>query len=89
MKRKKTIQYWLAELDVHENPTLIDGAHRNRAGVNKAAYLMGALHLGKPNRKFAVARVELTECLPSGKGVNRGAVDACNLMRKAVRHGDR
>jgi hypothetical protein len=75
------IQYWLAELDQYGNPTLIDGAHSDRQGANKAAYLIMAMKLGKPDRKFAVARVELSECMPSAAGVNLEMVRTINNMR--------
>lgn len=76
-------QYWLAELDQHGNPTLIDGAHSSAAGANKAAYLIKSMGLGKPDRKFAVAKVQLSDCVPSAKGVNHKAVDTINMMRAA------
>jgi len=28
-------QYWLARLDEHDNPTLIDGSHDSEEGVNR------------------------------------------------------
>lgn len=80
--RMKT-QYWLAELDQHGNPTLIDGAHSRASGANKAAYLIGALGLGKPNRNFAIAQIKLTPCSPSSKGVNHKAIDTLNAARMA------
>lgn len=73
-----SVQYWLAELDQHGNPTLIDGMHSEPEGANHAAYLIQAMHLGKPNRRFAVARVDLSPCIPSAKGANRGAIKAIN-----------
>jgi len=79
------IQYWLAELDQHGNPKLIDGAHSDAEGANKAAYLIRAMGLGKPDRKFAVARVELSECVPSSVGVNHDAIGAVNQMRRSIR----
>ncbi|MGB6724501.1 MAG: hypothetical protein WBE74_01275 [Terracidiphilus sp.] len=75
-------QYWLAELDQYGNPTLIDGSHSNAQGANQAAYLIQAMKLGKPNRRFAVARVELSECVPSAAGVNTEAVKTINMMQK-------
>jgi hypothetical protein len=78
----RTPQYWLAELDQYDNPTLIDGSHDSAEGANKAAYLIQAMALGKPNRRFAVAKVELSECVPSDKGVNMKAVAAINRMRR-------
>ena len=70
----RTPQWWLAELDQHGNPKLIDGSHSDRAGADQAAYIIGALGLGGTNRRFAVARVELSEVLPNSAGVNHEAV---------------
>lgn len=78
----RTPQYWLAELDMHGNPTLIDGSHDSPKGANKAAYLIDALHLGNPNRVFAVAKVILTECVPSDNGVDHEAVRSINTLRQ-------
>jgi len=74
-------QYWLAELDQYDNPTLIDGSHDSSEGATQAAYLIQTMHLGKPNRRFAVARVELSECVPSSKGVNHQAIRTINRMK--------
>ena len=74
------VQYWLAELDVHGNPKLIDGAHDSADGANKAAYLIEALGM-KRDRRFVVARVELSECVPSAAGVNHDAVRQINNAR--------
>jgi hypothetical protein len=74
------IQYWLAELDQYGNPTLIDGAHSDAQGANRAAYLITALKLGISNRRFAVARIELSECKPSAAGVNLEAVSRALLI---------
>lgn len=78
----KTVQWWLAELDQYGNPKLIDGAHSTPAAVNKAAYLIKSLHLGYADRRFAVARVELTECIPSDNGVNHAAIAQLNSTRR-------
>ena len=81
------LQWWLAELDAHGNPTLVDGAHATREGADRAAYLIAAMNLG-PGKRYAVARVELSEPQPSSKGVNPKAVDAINRSRRALRkHG--
>jgi hypothetical protein len=77
------VQYWLAELDQHGNPELIDGAHSNAQGASQAAYLIKAMSLsGDRPRKFAIARVELSECAPTAAGVNLEAVRAINMMRE-------
>lgn len=78
-------QYWLAELDQYDNPKLIDGSHDSPKGANKAAYLIAAMRLGAPNRRFAVAKVELSECVPSSDGVDHEAIQAINDARKGGR----
>lgn len=80
----RTPQYWLAELDQYGNPTLIDGSHSDAEGANQAAYLIGAMRLGKPNRTYAVARVELSPCVPSAKGVNHEAIRTINAAKQKV-----
>lgn len=77
----RTPQYWLVELDQHGNPKLIDGSHDSPEEVNRAAYLIRTMGLGDPNRRFAVAKVELTECVPTSRGVNHEAVDAIRAAR--------
>ncbi len=81
----RKIQYWLAELDQYGNPKMIDGAHSTRAGANKAAYLIRAMGLGKPDRHFAVAKVELSDCVPSSKGANHSAILEINMARRGVK----
>lgn len=78
----RTPQYWLAELDQYGNPKLIDGSHSTPEGVNEAAYLIKAMNLGNPNRKFAVAAVHLSECVPSSNGVDHEAITAINTVRR-------
>jgi hypothetical protein len=78
------VQYWLAEISEHGNPRLIDGAHSNEEGANRAAWLIKAMNLGNPNRRFAVARVELIECNPTAAGVNLDAVRTINMMRESI-----
>lgn len=75
-------QYWLAELDQYDNPKLIDGSHHDPEGARMARYIIESLGLGQPNRRFAIAKVELSECIPSSKGVNR---DAIQTLRKVAR----
>ncbi len=80
------VQFWLAELDQHGNPKLIDGAHSNAEGANRAAYLIKAMNLGgNQPRNFAVARVELSECVPTAAGVNLEAIRTINMMQKSNR----
>jgi hypothetical protein len=80
------VQYWLAEIDQHGNPKLIDGAHANAQGANRAAWLIKAMNLGGDRpRQFAIARVELSECVPTAAGVNLEAVRTINLMQERTR----
>lgn len=72
--RLRSPQYWLAELDQYDNPKLIDGSHDSAAGATKAAYIINALQLGPTNRRFAVAKVILSECVSDDKGVNQEAI---------------
>jgi hypothetical protein len=81
MSELRTPQYWLAELDRYGNPTLIDGSHHDAEGANQAAYLIRSMRLGRQDRKFAVAKVELTECIPSSKGVNHEAIATINAAK--------
>lgn len=78
------VQWWLAAIDTHGNPTLTDGAHADRAGADQAAYLIEALGVGK-GKKYAVARVELSEPKPNADGVNQEAIAQCNLAALAAR----
>ena len=57
----RTPQYWLAELDQWDNPTLIDGSHSTEDGPRRAAAIIRTLGLGRPGRRFAIARVELVQ----------------------------
>jgi len=75
------VQWWLAELDLYGNPALADGAHSDRAGADKAMHLFKALHLDA-GRRFAVARVELSEPKPRGDGVNHEAIKTLNDARR-------
>ena len=77
------VQWWLAELDRYGNPALTDGAHSDRAGADRAAYLIESMGLGK-GRKFAVARVELTTPVPNSSGVNHEAVAEINRAAMAA-----
>ena len=59
-------QWWLAELDQYGNPTLVDGAHSDRSGAERAMEIrleIAAKGLSTfiRGKKFAIARVELTE----------------------------
>jgi hypothetical protein len=71
------VQWWLASLDQHGNPTLCDGAHATREGPEKAAYLFGQLGLGRGQR-YACARVEITPVEARAHGANGSALRALN-----------
>ncbi|WP_155257350.1 MULTISPECIES: hypothetical protein [Burkholderia] len=79
------VQWWLAELDQYGNPKLSDGAHSERAGADKAMYLIKNLGLDTKGKRWAVARVELSEPRPSANGVNMEAVATCRSMVDATR----
>ncbi|WP_309601161.1 hypothetical protein [Burkholderia multivorans] len=79
------VQWWLAELDQYGNPKLSDGAHRERASADKAMYLIKNLGLDNKGKRWAVARVELSEPRPSANGVNMEAVATCRAMVDAAR----
>ena len=81
--QRENVQWWLAELDRYGNPALTDGAHGDRAGADRAAYLIESMGLGK-GRKFAVARVELTKPVPNSSGVNHDAVAEINRATMAA-----
>ncbi len=80
------VQWWLATIDRYGYPTLTDGAHGGRAGADQAAYLIDALGVGQ-GKKYAVARVELSEPRPNADGVNHEAVAQCNLAARASNGG--
>ena len=81
MSEPRTIgeQWWLAELDPHGNPSLIDGAHSSRDGADQAKYLFDRLGFSG-DRRLVVARVTLSEVKPSSKGVNEEALGALNSI---------
>lgn len=76
-------QWWLASLDRYGNPTLVDGAHSDRTGVEKALYLRQRLSLAKDERYGAV-RLEVFDVEPVAYGANEEAVDIVN----SARYGD-
>lgn len=63
--------YWLAELDVHGNPTLVDGSHSERSGAERAYYLYQQLGYAGGVKRFAVARVEISEVTANAEGVDQ------------------
>ncbi|KGB99554.1 hypothetical protein [Burkholderia cepacia] len=79
------VQWWLAELDQHGNPKLSDGAHSERAGADKAMYLIKNLGLDTKGKRWAVARVELFDPRPSSGGANMEAGATCRAMVNVAR----
>lgn len=78
-------QWWLVELDQYGNCSrMVDGAHEDADGCNRAAYLIKAMHLSSENYRFAVAKIELFPCEPSSKGVNQAAIQQNNKARRAL-----
>lgn len=68
------VQWWLARLDGHGNPTLCDGAHSDRAGAEQAYFIIKSLGLNKTGSRYAVARVELSPATGTADGVNMDAI---------------
>lgn len=66
-------QFWLAEVDQHGNPRLVDGSHATRQGVEQAAYLYANLGMGK-GKSYACAEVVLTPVDAVAHDVNEEAV---------------
>jgi hypothetical protein len=77
-------QYWLAEVDQYDNPKLVDGPHSDANGPRRARFLIEAMHLGKTARKFAIAKVELSPCVPSAAGINLDAVRTINAAQARI-----
>lgn len=72
-------QFWLASLDQYGNPKLVDGAHKDREGVEQAAYLIARLGLGKGER-YACAEVILTPVEAAAHGANEDALRTLNQI---------
>lgn len=73
------VQWWLAELDRYGNPRLCDGAHSERAGAEKAAYLYQRLGLEKGQR-YGVVRVEIWPAEARPHDANEAAIGALNAI---------
>lgn len=90
VKEPATVQWWLAELDKHGNPTLTDGAHSDLAGVEEALYLIQKIAcLGERGRKFAAVRVEIYEVEAAPHHANMDAIRTLNdaAQRMEAEHG--
>ena len=72
-------QWWLAELDMHGNPRLTDGAHGQRAGAEEALTLIQRMGLAN-ERRFAIAEVRLTEPTGEHGPLNDEAIATLNAI---------
>lgn len=79
MNDLRSPQFWLAEIDQHGNPTLHDGSHDDRAGVEQAAYLLTRLGFSK-GKRYACAEVILTEVEAKPHGANEDALSTLNSI---------
>jgi len=73
-------QYWLAELDVHGNPTLTDGAHDDTDGANEALYLYKRLGFYKEDVRYAIAKIEIMDVEDKAFKINEDAAESCKEM---------
>lgn len=74
---KPEVQWWVADLDRHGNPTLSDGAHSDREGCEKAIYIMERLGLRKGQR-MGICRVEIFPPAAKPHGANEDALGILN-----------
>lgn len=75
----KIIQFWLAEVGLHDIPTLKDGPHSSRDGVEQALYLFTALGFNR-GAKYACAELALTPVEAIAHDVNHGAIETLNSI---------
>lgn len=80
------VQWWLAKLDSYGTAWTFDGPHGERAGADKAAYLMPALGLQKAGEEYVVVEARITEPRPNSTGVDHGAV--AQIAAIAKENGD-
>jgi len=73
-------QYWLVELDQHGNPDLIDGSHDDRKGADEALYLRKRIGFFDKDKRYAIAKIELSEPDNEVHDINDEAADACRDM---------
>lgn len=74
-----TVQFWLAELDVYGNPTLVDGSHSERKGAEQALTLYKRLSMISTNgKRYAIAEVHLSEPTGEHDPVNEDALEVLN-----------
>ena len=77
---KNKPQYWLAEIDQHGNPSLVDGPHSRPLGVETAMYLFKRLGLVRRGQKFGMAKITITDVEAKSHGAHEGSIEACNIM---------
>ncbi|WP_222102712.1 hypothetical protein, partial [Robbsia andropogonis] len=63
------VQWWLAKVDSYGAAWAFDGPHSDRAGADKAAYLMAAFGLQKEGEHYAVVEARITDPRPSATDV--------------------
>lgn len=74
------VDWWLAEVGPYGYASnLYDGPHSNRAGVEKALYLIRVLGFEK-GRKFCCVRIEQTSVEPKPHNTNKEALKDCRVM---------
>lgn len=76
-------QWWLVELDQWNNPRLVDGAHANKSGADKALFIITGMGLAK-DKTYLSARVDFFDPKPTSNGVNMQALEACKSMVDAT-----
>jgi hypothetical protein len=80
--RETRVDWWLALKGPHEYAKeLLDGPHSDRAGVEKALYLIRGMGLAG-DRKFCCVRVEQTEVEPKPHDTNHEALEICRKVIK-------
>ena len=73
------VQFWLAELDRHGNPTLVDGAHSDRDGAEEALTLRKRLAmLNTEGKRYAIAEVRLSKPTGNHGPINEEALSTLN-----------
>lgn len=75
------VQYWLAEVNKYDVAKLMDGPHQDETGPETALELIKRLPmLGECGRKFAIAKVILSD--PTGKHgpINKKAIETLSSL---------
>lgn len=76
------VQFWLAELDIHGNPKLVDGAHADRSGAEEALTIRKRLPglINTEGKRFAIAEVHLSEPTGEHGPLNEEAIAVLNSV---------